>query len=61
MTAGGIYGRIVELLDEDVVVEIAPQVKVKVARRAIGGVVPPAEPEAEPAADEDAPAVDNGR
>ena len=61
VTAGGIYGRIVELLDDDVVVEIAPQVRVKVARRAIGGVVPPAEPEADPPADEDAPAVDNGR
>jgi preprotein translocase subunit YajC len=61
VTAGGIYGRIVELLDDDVVVEIAPQVRVKVARRAVGGVIPPAEPEADPPADDDAPVVDNGR
>ena len=53
VTAGGIYGRIVEILDADVVVEIAPEVRVKVARRAVGGVVPPA--------DDDAPAVDIGR
>ena len=50
VTAGGIYGRIVELQEADVVVEIAPQVTVKVARRAIGAVVPPAEPEADPPA-----------
>ena len=61
VTAGGIYGRIVELLDADVVVEIAPEVRVKVARRAVGAVIPPAEPEADLSADEDAPAVDNGR
>ena len=65
VTAGGIYGRIVELMEADVVVEIAPEVRVKVARRAIGAVVPPAEAEAEAEADppaaDDAPAVDNGR
>ena len=61
VTAGGIYGRIVELLADDVVLEIAPQVRVKVARRAVGAVIPPAEPEADLSADEDAPAVDNGR
>ena len=61
VTAGGIYGRIVELLADDVVLEIAPQVRVKVARRAVGAVIPPAEPEADPPVDEDAPAVDNGR
>jgi len=51
VTAGGLYGRIVELLDDAVVAEIAPGVRVKVARRAIGAVIP-----AEPA---DAPAVDS--
>ena len=61
VTAGGIYGRIVELLADDVVLEIAPQVRVKVARRAVGAVIPPAEPETDLSADEDAPAVDNGR
>jgi preprotein translocase subunit YajC len=48
VTAGGIYGEITRL-DEDgeaVYVRIAPELEVKVARRAIGGVViPPNEPE----------------
>jgi preprotein translocase subunit YajC len=44
VTAGGIYGRVTELVsDDDVMVEIAPQLRVRVARRAIGGIVPPAE------------------
>jgi preprotein translocase subunit YajC len=42
VTAGGIYGRVTELLDDDdVLVEIAPELRVRVARRAIGGIVPP--------------------
>jgi len=57
VTAGGIYGRITALHDDAVTVEIAPQVTVRVARRAIGGVVPPAEPGVE----EEPPAVENGR
>ena len=57
VTAGGIYGRVTELQDDAVLVEVAPGTQVKVARRAIGGVVPPAEPE--PA--EETPPVENGR
>jgi preprotein translocase subunit YajC len=57
VTAGGIYGRVTELHDDDVLVEIAPQTTVKVARRAIGGVVPPAD---ESAALESPPAEDGG-
>ena len=52
VTAGGIYGTITQVLDDDdVLVRIAPQLEVKVARRAIGGVVHPEpdEPEAEEA------------
>jgi preprotein translocase subunit YajC len=56
VTAGGIYGEVTELLDGDVMVRIAPDLQVRVARRAIGGVVPPAEPE--PA--EEAPPPDTG-
>ena len=41
VTAGGIYGRVTELVDDDLMVEIAPQLQVKVARRAIGAVIPP--------------------
>jgi preprotein translocase subunit YajC len=46
VTAGGIYGRVTELVsDDDVMLEIAPDLRVRVARRAIGGVVPQEPPE----------------
>jgi preprotein translocase subunit YajC len=51
VTSGGIYGTITGLGDDDVKVEIAPELEVRVARRAIGAVIPkdePAEIEAEP-------------
>ena len=60
VTAAGIYGRVAELMDDDIMVDIAPQVRVRVARRAIGAVIPPAE-ELEQPEQEEPPAVDNGR
>jgi len=39
VTAGGIFGRITALHDDEVIVAIASEVEVRVARRAIGGVV----------------------
>jgi preprotein translocase subunit YajC len=39
VTAGGIFGRITAIRDDEVTVEIAPELEVRVARRAIGGVV----------------------
>ena len=56
VTAGGIYGHVTQIDGDDLMVEIAPQLEVRVARRAIGGVVKseepePGEPEAEDAAD----------
>jgi preprotein translocase subunit YajC len=51
LTAGGIYGTISRLEDDQVTVEIAPEIEVRVARRAIAGVT--SEPEEdEPDADE---------
>jgi len=47
VTAGGIYGEIVGLGEEDVTVRIAPQLDVRVARRAIASVTPPAPESAE--------------
>ncbi len=47
VTAGGIYGEIVGLGDEDVTVRIAPELDVRVARRAIAAVTPPAAPAGE--------------
>jgi preprotein translocase subunit YajC len=62
VTAGGIYGEITRLVDDDVMVEIAPNLEVRVARRAIGAVIPKPEPEApeehEPEAEEP-PAAEN--
>jgi preprotein translocase subunit YajC len=45
LTAGGIYGTISELEDDQVTVEIAPNTEVRVARRAIAGVTPVDEPD----------------
>jgi preprotein translocase subunit YajC len=47
VTAGGIYGEIVGLGEEDVTVRIAPQLDVRVARRAIASVTPKASESAE--------------
>jgi preprotein translocase subunit YajC len=57
VTAGGIYGRVSELHDDDVMVEIAPGLQVRIARRAIGAIVTPAVG----AAEGEPPAVENGR
>jgi preprotein translocase subunit YajC len=40
LTAGGIYGEITSLLEDDVMVRIAPELEVRVARKAIGAVIP---------------------
>jgi len=48
VTSGGIYGTITSLGDDEVKVEIAPQIEVRVARRAIGAVIPKDEPEEVP-------------
>jgi preprotein translocase subunit YajC len=51
LTAGGIYGRVTSLADDEATVELAPGIEVRVARRAIAGVVDAAGDEA--AADEE--------
>lgn len=65
LTAAGLYGTVVEADGDEVRVEIADGVVVKIARRAIGAVIPPeveeppeleAEPEAEAPVAEDAEA-----
>ena len=47
VTAGGIYGEVTSIDEEadDVMVRIAPQLEVKVARKAIAGVMTHPEPE----------------
>jgi preprotein translocase subunit YajC len=39
MTAGGLYGTVTRIGDDDVTVEIAPGVEVRIARRAVAAVV----------------------
>jgi preprotein translocase subunit YajC len=63
VTAGGIYGHITSIDGDDLMVEIAPQLEVRVARRAIGGVVKheDAEPEeAEPEGVSEPPVAEDG-
>jgi preprotein translocase subunit YajC len=59
LTVGGIYGIVHEIdEDDDLVVEVAEGIRVRVARRAVAGVV---KPEDEPEeADEDAVDASNG-
>jgi preprotein translocase subunit YajC len=47
VTAGGIYGTVTALRDDDLVVEIAPGTEVRMARRAVAGVFEPEEVEEE--------------
>lgn len=41
VTAGGLYGTVTDLGEDDLGLEIAPDVEVRVAKRAIGAVIPP--------------------
>ena len=45
LTAAGLYGKVVEAEGDEIRVEIADGVVVKIARRAIGAVIPPEEEE----------------
>jgi preprotein translocase subunit YajC len=51
VTAGGLYGIVKQLDDDEVRLEIAPGLEVRVARRAIAGVM--SEPEEEEPAEEE--------
>jgi preprotein translocase subunit YajC len=58
VTAGGLLGEIREVRDEEVLLRIAPNLDVRVARRAIAGITPqpePEEPEAAPEPEESGP------
>ena len=41
LTSGGIYGTVTELGEDDLGVEVAPDVEVRVSKRAVGAIVPP--------------------
>lgn len=51
VTAGGVYGTVTSLDEDEVLVEIAPGVVVRVARRAIAGVTPEEDEDDEPEED----------
>jgi preprotein translocase subunit YajC len=57
LTTGGIYGTIMEVEGDDVVVELAPSLTVHMTRRGIAAVLPPEEEE-DDEADEDVDADD---
>jgi preprotein translocase subunit YajC len=58
LTAGGIYGTITEIEDDQITVEIARQTQVRVARRAIAGVLTEPEPEDVESDEAEEPAAD---
>jgi preprotein translocase subunit YajC len=58
LTAGGIYGTISRVDDDQITVEIAPKTEVRVARRAIAGVTSEPDPAEEPESEE--PQDDDG-
>jgi preprotein translocase subunit YajC len=41
LTAGGIYGHVREIADDELLVEVAPDVTLRMARRAVAAVIPP--------------------
>ncbi len=53
LTAGGIYGYVTELAQEEIAIEVADGVELRIAKRAVASVVPPEEDEDEADADEE--------
>jgi preprotein translocase subunit YajC len=43
VTSGGLYGTVTEVGEDDLGLEVAPDVEVRISKRAVGGVVPPDE------------------
>jgi preprotein translocase subunit YajC len=59
LTVGGLYGIVREIDEEDdLVVEIAEGIQVRIARRAVGGVVKPEEDEEDDELDEETDVTD---
>jgi preprotein translocase subunit YajC len=59
VTAGGLYGTVTDVGEDDLGLEVAPDVEVRVAKRAIGAVIPPEEIE-DVDADEDEEVAPSG-
>jgi preprotein translocase subunit YajC len=56
LTAGGLYGDVVEIGEDEFAIEIAPGVVVRIAARAVATVIPPDAYEEDEAQDEEEPA-----
>ena len=54
VTAGGLYGTVTDVGNDDLGLEVAPDVEVRVAKRSIGAIVPPDEIEDVEVEDEEA-------
>jgi preprotein translocase subunit YajC len=48
ITAGGLYGTVYEVADDHVLLEIAPETRVRVAKSAVAGRIEPEQDPAEP-------------
>jgi len=57
ITSGGLYGTVTDVGEDDLGLEVAPEVEVRVAKRAVGGVVPPEEIEEVEVDEEQEPAA----
>jgi preprotein translocase subunit YajC len=55
LTAGGVYGTVRSIREDELTVEIAPGTNVKLDKRAVAMVVPDEQPESLPAAADDEP------
>ena len=56
LTAGGLYGTVKAVDEDELTLEIAPGIDVRLARRAVAGVIPPDEPVDEEHEPEELPA-----
>jgi preprotein translocase subunit YajC len=59
LTVGGLYGDVIEIDDDDLVLEIAPGTHVRIARRAVAAVTPTDE-EDDDEEEEETPALEEG-
>jgi preprotein translocase subunit YajC len=55
LTAGGVFGRVLAIEDDELTVEIAPGTNIRLDKRAVAMVVPEEEAEALPAAADEEP------
>jgi preprotein translocase subunit YajC len=58
VTAGGLFGHVTSVADDELLVEIAPGTSVRIARRAVAGIVGPEADEDED--EETAPELEDG-